>query len=290
MNKTQIKNPHLIYPGQVLYLIKKDGRATLSMTAPDGTEIRLSPAIRVEALGAQAIPSIPAGVIEPFLSQPLIVEENALLSAPRIVAVRESGRVFVGKGDTAYVRGVPDDNITAYQIFRPARPIKDPVTGEVLAFEAFYLGTGNIVRRGDPATLDVTTSKEEMGIGDRLLPAQSSGIINYMPHPPETEVDGRIASIYGGVESAGNNQIVVINKGKNDGLEIGHTLALWETGKVIADKTAKPASFWGSPETVKLPDERYGTVFVFRVFDRVAYALVMGINRPVQLGDRVAKP
>jgi hypothetical protein len=296
MNKTQIRNPHLIFPGQTLYLVTKDGRAMLTTEAPvgpDGT-VRLSPRVRSDLLDKDAIPAIPASVIEPFLSKPLIIEADGLNSAPRIIATQETGRVFLGKGDIAYVRGVTDANVTSYQLFRPAKPLKDPETGQVLAYEAFYLGTGDITRPGDPASLSITTSKEEMGIGDRLLPAEKEVSVNYVPRAPEKDIVARVMSIYGGVDTAGNSFVVSINRGKADGVENGHVLQVWRTGATIEDRTTRGnhtmSNVLGKGEMVKLPDEPTGQAYVFRTFERVSYALIMGVSRPVTVGDTLKTP
>jgi hypothetical protein len=293
MNKDQIRNPHLIFPGQVLYLIKKDGRATLSMTAPDGTE-RLSPRVRAEGLD-KAITTIPASVIEPFLAQPLIVERDRLDSAPRILAGRETGRVFFAAGDTAYVRGIKDESISRYQVFRPARPLKDPQTGEVLAYEAYYLGDADLVRSGDPATIKIAKVKEEFGIDDRLLPFASTPSVNFAPRAPERDVNARVASVYSREAiTAGSLMVVAINKGRDAGLEPGHTLQVWESGDTVADRTQRAEGFAGKylgrPQAVKLPDERVGVGMVFRVFDRVSYVLIMSSDRPIRIGDQLRTP
>lgn len=294
MNRDQIRNPHLIYPGQTLYLIRRDGRAFLSTDpGPDGT-VRLSPRVRSTELDKDAIPAIPASVIEPFLSKPLIIDANGLDTAPRIVAAQETGRVFAGQGDVMYVRGITDPNVIGYQLFRPAKPLKDPETGQVLAYEAFYLGTGNITRQGDPATLTVTSSKEEMGVGDRLLPTEKETTVNYVPRAPEKDVVARVISIYGGVDTAGGTFVVAINRGTADGLENGHVLQVWRTGATVEDTTTRSHSsvsnILGKGEMVKLPDEPTGQAFVFRTFDRVSYALIMGVSRPVSVGDIMQTP
>jgi hypothetical protein len=296
MNKQQIRNPHLIFPGQVLYLIKRDGRAFLSTEAPvgpDGT-VRLSPRVRSDLLAKDAIPAIPASVIEPYLSKPLIVEPDGLASAPRIIANQENGRVYIGSGDTAYVRGITDSNVTSYQLFRPAKPLKDPETGQVLAYEAFYLGTGDITKPGDPASLKITTSKEEMGVGDRLTPAEKEATVNYVPRAPERDIVARVMSIYGGVDTAGNNFVVAINRGRADGLENGHVLQIWRTGSTIEDRTTRGnhsmSNVLGKGEMVKLPDEPTGQAYVFRTFERVSYALILGVSRPVTVGDTLKTP
>ncbi|MCS7101368.1 MAG: LysM peptidoglycan-binding domain-containing protein [Burkholderiaceae bacterium] len=294
MNKQQIANPHLIYPGQTLVLIRgADGRARLQVAdgaglpgAP-GDVVKLSPRVRVaDAERAGAIPSIPNNLIEPFLSQPLVVGANELARYPRIVATPE-GRVNLGRGDTAYARGIGEERVENYHVFRPAQPLFDPddeARRNPIAYEAMYLGTARLVKRGEVATLRIQDSKQEIGVGDRLVPIERQPLIAYVPRRPERAVDGRIVSVYGGVAQAGPQSIVALNRGRADGLEIGHVLALLETGATVRDRTVAGREF------VKLPDERIGTMFVFRVFDRIAYALIMTATKPVKVGDRFAQP
>lgn len=293
MNKEQVRNPHLIYPGQTLRLVRgADGRATLQVAgeglpgAP-GDSVRLSP--RVRDLGPDrpgALSSIPHNVIEPFLSQPLVVDANTLAGYPRIVGTQE-GRVYLGRGDIAYARGVTNERAENYHVFRPARPLYDPddtARKTPIAYEAFYLGTARMAKRGEVATLTIEQSKQEIGVGDRLVPIERQPLVMYVPRAPERAVDGRIVSVYGGVNQAGTQSIVTINRGKRDGLEVGHVLALLQTGETKLDRTSDRREF------VKLPDERIGEMFVFRVFDSVAYALVMRVQMPVKVGDRFTQP
>lgn len=276
MNKDQVKNPHRIYPGQVLVLDRSGGNPQLRVE--DG---KLQPKIYSEQL-TQAIPTIPQQIIEPFLSQPLIVEEDGLQNAPRIVATQEN-RVYVGPGNTAYVAGL-DDTVRNWQIFRPAKPLRDPATREVLAHEAFYLGTAKLVRKGDPATVEIVTAKEEIGRDDRLVPARKAEVVSYVPHAPANRVEGQVISIYGGVQETGRNAVVALNRGARDGLEVGHVLAILRNGG------EREVRIDGEKTLIRLPNERYGLVFVFRVFDRISYAMVMDVGRPVVVADIVTNP
>ena len=286
MNREQIRNPHWIYPGQIVYFDRINGRLRLGKSTGANNTVRLSPQIRSEGLGQTAIPAIPAGQIEPFLSRPLIIEENELQGTPRIVAAQE-GHVNVGKGDIAYVRG-DLNNVSLFQAFRPGTPLKDPVTKKIIGYEAIYLGTLKLVkedRTGASAhTFTVVSSQLEMGVGDRLLPVPPTPILNYVPHAPYQPIDARIVSIYGGVSNAGQNQIVSVNRGSNDGIDIGTVLQLYRTGDVIVDRTE------GKKETIKLPDTDYGSIFVFRVFKNISYALVMQVKDSVQIGDVAKSP
>ncbi|MCX7900855.1 MAG: LysM peptidoglycan-binding domain-containing protein [Burkholderiaceae bacterium] len=294
MNKQQIANPHLIYPGQTLVLIRgADGRARLqvadstALPGAPGDVVKLSPRVRIaDGERAGAISSIPNNLIEPFLSQPLIVGANELAGYARIVATPE-GRVNLGRADTAYARGIGDDPVENYHVFRPAKPLFDPddeARRTPIAYEALYLGTARLIKRGEVATLRIQDSKQEIGVGDRLVPIERQPLIAYVPRRPERAIDGRIVSVYGGVAHAGPYSVVALNRGRADGLEIGHVLALLETGATVRDRTVPGREF------VKLPDERIGTMFVFRVFDRIAYALIMTSTKPVKVGDRFTQP
>ncbi|MFO0387798.1 MAG: LysM peptidoglycan-binding domain-containing protein, partial [bacterium] len=286
MNKEQIKNPHLIYPGQVLLLVKSEGRATLRMAqavggSSSGDVVKLGPRIRPEDVRAKAIASIPAGAIEPFLSRPLIVEQQGLDSAPRIVATQE-GRVFTGTNDIIYVRGLnANDTHQLFDIFRPGRPLKDPDTQVIVGYEAVYLGAAQKTRPGDPATFRIVNSKEEIGVGDRLVAAGKPELVNYVPRAAGMSLDGRVLSIYGGgVDQAATNMVIALNRGSAQGLERGHVLRMMRYGKTIVDKTSV-----NKKEQVRLPDEPYAMVFVFRVFKDISYGLIFNATAPVMVGD-----
>jgi hypothetical protein len=293
MNMDQIRNPHLIYPGQVLYLDKSGGRARLRMGRPVG-DTKLSPQARSSPLDDGAIASIEFRLIEPFLNEAIIFQGNEIDSAPRIVAAQE-GRVLLTRGDLAYVRGTLDPR-ASYRIFREARPLRDPGTGEVLGYEANYVGALDFVREGEaragaqggteivPATFRVNSVRQEANVGDRLAPAPSKDYSNYAPRAPENDVSGQIVSIYGDALTAGQNQIVALNRGERDGLQRGHVLALWRAGDRVVDKTDP------NRPVMKLPDERHGVLFVFRTFDRMAYALILQVQDPVRPGDRFTQP
>jgi hypothetical protein len=289
LNKDQIKNPHWIYPGQIVYFDRVAGKLRLGRptgTAPQGTsDVRLSPQVRMESLDRDAIPSIPTSAIDPFLSQPLAIEQSTMDGSPRIVAVQE-GRVNVGKGDKAYVLG-DLKNGTAFQVFRPGRALIDPDTKAVLAYEATYLGTIKLDRLGkteiEAHRFLVATAKEEMTIGDRMVPVPPTPVVNYMPHPPAAPVAARVVAVYGGVSQAGQNQVVSINRGTLHGVDVGTVLTLYRYGVTFNDRT-------DGGKSVKLPDEVYGNLFVFRVFKNISYGLIMQVSDVVQVGDVAKAP
>lgn len=294
MNLDQIRNPHLIFPGQILYLDKSDGRARLRVGQPVGGTVKLSPRVRVSDLDRLGIPSIPLHLIQPFLNEAIVFDTDALLQAPRIVATQE-GRVLVSRGDLAYVRGELG-NLRDYRVFRSPRPLSDPVTHEILGYEAAFLGAAEYLQPGEervgddgettivPATVTISEIRQEIGVGDRLTPATPREYANYSPHAPNGDIGGHVVSIYGEGFTAGQNQIVALNRGERDGLERGHVLAIWRAGAAGMDRTL------GRPEAIRLPDERHGLLFVFSVFDRVSYALVLQSLHPISPGDRFSQP
>jgi hypothetical protein len=281
MNMEQIRNPHLIYPGQRLFLEKSGGRARLRVGQPvdTGDTIKLSPRVRSEAMDTGAIPAIPFHLIEPFLNEAVIFQGDELSLAPRVVAAQE-GRVLLSRGDIAYVRGETGGN-TAFRLFREPKALKDPATAEILGYEAAYVGTADSVRPGEtrtgsdgkpeivPATFTVTSIRQEANVGDRLSPVPPREFANYAPHAPASPIAG---------------QIVSLNRGARDGIERGHVLALYRAGARTIDKTDP------SRPTITLPDERHGMLFVFRVFDRMSYALILTVKDPVRPGDRFTQP
>ena len=335
MNLADIRNPHLIYPGQRLYLERVGDRAYLRTRqagagAPLET-VRVSPRTRVEMLEGGPLPTLKPHLIEPFLAEPLVVDDGTFQRAPRIVALANPSRVLVAKGDRAYVRGPVDAPVLKgpghpddFRVFRTATPLKDPLSGEILGYEGQYVGQARLARGesardealdsgqtpppvtpavGDhdleptapaepvvrmlpvPATVDITRSKEEMRPGDRLLPEPPRELRSYVPRAPDFPVDARVVLVHGSsVRYAGQNQIVVLNKGLRDGVEPGHVLTLLSAGGQMVDKTDP------SRARIRLPDERNGVAMVFRRFDRVSYALVMEISNPVQVGDRLIGP
>jgi hypothetical protein len=314
MNMTEIKNPHLIYPGQTLYLDKSNGRARLS-SRRGGAEsletVKLSPRTRSSTLPDTSIPTLQNNLIEPFLTEPIIVEEATLQAAPRLVATQE-GRVLLSEGDRAYARSVDGLSLSIaagqprdFRVFRNATALKDPGTGEILGYEAQYVGRAKLIRsesvsavRGVevkagevaateiiPATLDIVRSKEEIRTGDRLLPEPPLELLTYTPRAPANTVEARIVSVYGSaVANVAQNQVVVINRGTKDGIERGHVLAIQTNGERVVDKTG--ARF----QEIKLPDERNGLLMVFRPFERVSYALVLQATESVRVGDWLINP
>lgn len=317
MNKEQIRNPHLIYPGYVLLLDRERGQLTIAQptiaqpgtgtresepgsgepvsgtpstaaTTTDPSLVKLTPHLRAESLARQGIPSIPANLIEPFLTRPLVIEPDGLDKAPTIVGT-QTDRVILSAGNTAYVRGIGSSKEDTWYVYRRGTALIDPDTNQTLGYEAVYLGTAQVTRPGDPATIVLTTAVREVGAGDKLVAASRPQAISYAPHAPGTKINGRIMSIYGSgrVGEAGPQAIITVNRGRANGIEVGHVLALYNRGGTVRDMS-KPQGLESS--TITLPDERVGLAFVFRVFDRISYALVMHVTRPVSPLDVVQTP
>ncbi len=300
MNMDQVRNPHLIYPGQVLVLEKADGRARLRVAGanqgePPSNTVKLSPRVRSEVLDNGAIASIPLHLIGPFLNEAVVFEAGEMAAAPRIVASQE-GRVMMSKGEMAYVRG-DLGNAVKFRLFREPRPLLDFGSKEILGYEARHVGTTELLQMGEtrasadgktevvvPATFRINDVRMEANIGDRLSPVPGDDLSAFVPHAPAGVVDGRILSVYGDSVRGGQNQIVAINRGRREGIERGHVLALWRSGELRADSTDPKRTL------MQLPDERHGLLFVFRVFERVSYALIVSVQEPVSAGDRFTQP
>ena len=345
LNKEEIKNPNLIYPGDVVVLDRATGRLRLiknakylgSKGAGGRTFEKRSPEIRIEATDRAAIPIISPADIGPFLSQPLVIEKDGLASAPRILASEEN-RVAIGAGSRAYVDGLKEGGPKLWHLFRPGKALIDPETQAILGYEAVYLGDARVLKYGETSTIEVIKSVQEILRDDRLVAATTVELANMVPRAPNGNVRGRIISSYGGVAETGRGSIVTINRGTKDGMEPGHVLAISRFGKLVTlPKDNKPdPSFnfnrskclrdgakvtfnepydankaygpcpdgdlpksFGAPYTtsaddearlLKLPEERYGLLLIFRTFEKVSYALVMQSSLSVNVNDVVEKP
>lgn len=340
MNQEQLRNPHRIYPGDVivldrsgaevqLRLLKADDPAAVAAAAaaapaaaPPRDTVKLSPRVRAEPLADKAIPAIPPSAIEPFLSRPLVVGKDELDSAPFVLATQEN-RLAIGAGSVAYAEGLGSDKGDIWQVFRRGDALIDPETDEILGYQATYLGDARVIRRGDPATIEITKSAQEIYAGDRLLPAaKEKPTFSYVPRAPWKPVRGRIMSTYASLGETGPLGIVALSKGSKDGLEVGHVLAIYRSqttlrygtrmaplyGREGLSGSDSPRAYYDEQitprdaplyergrritvdEAAKLPDERFGLVMVFRTFDRAAFGLVMQASRPVAVNDVVTNP
>src|SRR6185503_2989416 len=284
MNKDEIKNPHRLYPGNVIVLDRARGRLALSSDT-----VKMSPKVRAESTAQTAIPSIPPSIIEPFLARPLVIEVDGLDNAASIVAAEES-RMILETGNRAFVRGIGNSTEPAWYIYRRGGPLVDPDSKATLGYEAIYLGVAKVIRPGDPAVVQLSSVTQEVVVGDRLLPVGRPEIPTYAPHAPSAPVQGRVISLYGRqsrLGEYGDHAVVAINVGKAQGIEVGHVVALLRPGATGAE-ASRAKNIPGGP--LVLPDERYGVALVFRVFDRVSYALVMNMTKPVFKLDLVQNP
>ena len=245
LNKDEIRNPHLIFPGDVIVLDRATG--SLSIAGREGAgragagkldTVSISPRVRLEGLPPKAIPTIKPSDIAGFLSKPLLVGRDELNDAPVIVATEED-RISVGMGDKAYAEGIKKDGGLVWQVFRRGDPLVDPESNEVLGYEVFYLGEARVTKFGELSTLQITSSAREINRGDRLLPAsQEKPVFAYVPRAPEKPVRGYVISAYGNLGETGPLGIVALSKGSRDGLEVGHVLAIY-TSSAIAKRSGR---------------------------------------------------
>jgi len=292
INKDAINNPHLIYPGDVVILDLSGGTPRLRLEGSedggssrwaegDMQQSRLSPQMRSSDLAKMPIPTIPAKLIEPFLARTLIVDAAQVAAAPTIVATTDS-RVAVSAGDTAYVTGLTDAEQPRWQVYRQGRVFQDPDSKEVLGFEAVYLGDADLMGTGQVSRLHIAKASQEITVGDKLAISPPQTSAPFIPRAPEQQIKGRvIAGSDNSVFEMAPYSTIIINQGARDGLQSGHVLGLYHSEGSIPNGRNKP---------IALPEQRYGLVLVFRVFDKMAYGLVMSATRPVHVLDAVRNP
>mgnify|MGYP003572900249 CR=1 FL=1 len=280
----QIQNPHLIYPGDVIVLTYVDGKPRLSLER--GSLVKLSPEVRSSPLD-DAIPFIPLDAINQFLTRPYVIEDDDLDSKPYMVSFGREH--LMGSTDNkAYVRAIENDEEIRFDVVRPGDPYKDADTGEILGYEAQYVGNAELQRTGDPATVLMTSVQMEVNIGDRLIPVtEDVAMDSFYPKAPSRPISGSIISVLNGVREIGQFNVVVLDRGEKDGLAVGDVLTINQRGEKIRDLV----KWVDNVRThVTLPDEPAGTLLVFRTFSRVSFGLVMRASRSIHVGDRVVSP
>lgn len=286
----QVENPHLIYPGDVLALAYgADGGAQVRLERGGAT--RLSPRMRSAPLEG-AITAIPYEIVAAFMSKPMVLEKDQLKSMPHVVSSRDQ-HLVTAVGNTIYAKGDLEGEVnTRYNIIHVGEALRDPDDNDVVGYQGIYTATGRMTRIGDPATLELTESVRETFDGDLVFPGEVDVPLDFIPHAPATDIEGRIISIVNGISVVGQYQVVVINRGRSHGLEPGHVLLVEQAGPTVRDKHAggiARVSGAFAPK-VRLPNELSGTFMVFKTFDRVSYGLIMESQAPMRVNDRVISP
>lgn len=283
----QVRNPHKIYPGDLLSLMVRNGRPQLVIEtpAPAPEEDRLSPQVRVSAL-TQPIPAIPIEAIRDFLQSPRIVSKEELKKAPYLLAFVDE-HLIAGESSKVYVHKLPpNDQTIDYSVVRLGSEYKDPDTHELLGYEAIVVGNAQLENHQDPGTALLTKTTREALAGDYFVPVDPDSFDAYFyPHAPADNVHATIISVYDGVSQVGQYQVVTINRGGRDGMEPGHVLSIMQSNRTARDPYG---SFVTGP--VKLPDVKAGTMMVFKVTPKVSFALIMEATRSIKVFDKAVKP
>jgi len=288
----QVENPHLIFPGDVIALVYINGQPRITKgMLPDGT-IKLRPQAR-QLSADEAIPTIPLDAILPFLTSAQVVSESQLDHSPYVVG-NDSERLLAAENNKVYVRGITNFAEQKYTFFRKGDAYIDPDTGELLGIEAIHVGDGVKIQSGDPSIVRLSKSKQEVRHGDNALPTNEEQLRPvYFPHAPSSFDGGQIISVYGGVQQIGQYDIVVINRGEREHMEVGHVLSISATGKTVKDDIAKKRNDEYDEEiseTVTLPDEYAGRLMIFRTFEKVSLGLVLKSERTIHVLDKVKTP
>jgi hypothetical protein len=282
----QVANPHLIYPGDVLTLVYVDGRPQIQLErggpgqAQTGGDERLSPRVRSEDLDA-AIDTIPFDLISAFLSKGSVLEKDEIKKLPYIVALRD-GHMIGAAGMDVYVRGDVKGQNHGYSVVHVGEKLIDPDDGDVVGYEGVFVGEGIIDRFGDPSTLALVKSQREAMEGDRLVVQDFHIPLQFYPRAPDQPVSGRIIHVNDSASIIGQYYVVVLNRGARDGLEEGHVLSVLQAGSKVKDRV--------EGGSVRLPDEQAGHLMVFKVYDRISYALIMEATSDIHVLDKVVNP
>jgi hypothetical protein len=297
----RIPNPHLIYPGDTLALAYGANGSPQVMVAEAGAarldSVKLDPRLRSTALDA-AIPTIPYSSIQAFLSHPRLLTRDQIKTAPYVLAFRDMHQVG-GSGIEVYVANLSAEQNSRYAVMRVGDELRDPDDNALLGYEGVYTATALVERPGNPAKALLTEPAMETVAGDRLVTATEEATpVNFSLRAPASDVHGRIIAVVGGTDLIGQFAVVAINRGKRHGLEAGNVLAVDSAGATVRDlfRGGRDINSMGSgigtsfAPKVKLPDERSGTLLVFKVYDRMSYALIVGASDTIHIRDVVRNP
>jgi hypothetical protein len=274
-----IENPHLIYPGDVLGLVYIDGKPRI--TNIRASTYRMSPQARITPL-TDAVVSIPYESVASFLSSGVVLEKGEAERLPYLLQTR-GDHLMAAAGNEIYVRGMNQTGVDSrYNLVHVGEPLVDPDDNRLIGYQGHLIGEGRLRRAGDPATVALTKTVQEAIAGDKLIPASVDVPLNFFPSAPSSQIEGRIISVVGGVTQIGQYQVVVMNRGTNNGLAVGDVLSVFQAGETVDDR------FSGG--SVKLPDEKAGTVMVFKSYDRISYGLVMEATQAIHVLDAVRNP
>jgi hypothetical protein len=283
----QVENPHLIYPGDTLALAYgANGQPQIRLTS--GGAARLNPRLRSSPLDG-AIPTLPYSSIAAFLSKPTVLTKDQIRKAPSVLAFREKHMVG-GATNEIYVRNLNAPANSRFAVVHVGGPLRDPDNGDVLGYEGIYTATASVLTTTNPSKAVLTDSSRETLEGDKLIAADTQTPLNFVLSSPPENFEGRIISVVDGTYLIGQYQVVVINRGTRHGVAPGNIMAIDQAGEVVRDRNARSRfSFTGGPK-VRLPDERAGTLLVFRTFDRLSYGLVVGASSEIHIADYVRTP
>jgi hypothetical protein len=302
----QVKNPHLIYPGDVLSLVYIDGNRIQS----EGPHV------------GEAITAIPLADLEPFLKQLTVVDDAKKM--PYVLGL-EDDRLLGSSGQLAYVVGLA--GAQPGQLVQIARPINKYFRGKTethasqLDFRANeihrdwgafwadtryndrgrgYAGTEMMLHSigevtqvvNGVASVLLNDEGRDVRAGDRIMPVEAQPYDPYFyPSAPATmPANGHVLSITDGMHAAGPQNVVALSVGSSDGVKNGTTFSVWHDGALKPDRVRYQNEIAAKQHAVDMPDEFMGHVMVFRTFDKVSYALIMDGIKPIRVGDELKHP
>jgi hypothetical protein len=288
----QVQNPHLIYPGDTLALAYgANGAPQIRLTS--GGAARLNPRLRSSPLDG-AIPTLPYSAVAAFLSKPTVLTKDQIRKAPSVLAFREK-HMIGGENNEIYIRDLNAPVNSRFTVVHVGAPLRDPDNGDILGYEGIYTGSASVLTNAPVSKARLTDSARETLEGDKLIAQDVSVPLNFILSSPPENLKGRIISVMDGTKLIGQYRVVVINRGARHGVVPGNIMAIDQAGDVVRDRYSREGNaftnaFKFGGQKVKLPDERAGTLLVFRTFDRLSYGLVVGASSEIHVADVVRNP
>ncbi|MBH5329412.1 LysM peptidoglycan-binding domain-containing protein [Eikenella sp. S3360] len=315
-NRRAIRNPHLIYPGQVLVLHYVNGRPRLRVEGGGIPTVKLQPRVR-ETSSGYGISTININYYRMFMKHPQVIARDESNKAPRIVAGPE-GKTMYSLGDRVYAYGITQPG--EYLVYRPIKDIRDPETGKFIGQLVTFSGklatlpvtSSALERRSESESqtlpsnqyysrvhalgkepvetaqaLQIREQVAEIRQGDYLLHYNGEeNAFNMMPHEPESQVRAIAVDVLDGISEAGQFSTVILNKGIADGLDKGTVVSLYRQPRPVrTNMISNPRVRY-----VAIPSEEIGLAMVYNAGEHVSSAIILESTANVSIGDLATEP
>lgn len=282
----EIDNPHLIYPGDKLSLVWRNGQPVLSLKPVK----KLSPQARITK--KKAVPTVAEGLVMPYLSSDRLVDKQTLDNAVKVIGSAK-GRNYLTAEDVLYISG--KQTATEWAIYRPVETFyREDVSKEITALR--LIAKGDLLEVYEAFSgLKITAQLQEILRNDIALPNQviesREFSTTFYPLPSPQGSSAKLLGNIEGIRFSSTNQVVVIDKGTTDKLKQGSVFDLKQDAHPVYqgdDGFNEEVGFFD--KAITLPQSKIGELLVIRPYQYFSLALITNSTKPINNEVTVVSP